>query len=555
MSAGGTGVHPGHAAKNAMAHKLLGTGKSGGFDLAKSLEEIIEEKTKQVPALIESATAEDYDAVVKAIAVVEDKVLREEYLKQLSRHLKLPRKLFKDQVRELLYQNKIPYKSAQDADDRAEYVEEYNERFAVLIGGNAGVLNLQHKDLVIYSVAEFVNLVTANETSLVCNERGIMREVVKGQLWLKHHRRKEYQGVEFQPNGNTPGFYNLWDGFPVKEDKGAGKFGCFRELIDQLICNGNKDEQRFVWNWLASLFQFPGKKQGTAIAIRGKKGCGKTVFGEVLHMLLGRYYILADKEEHVSGRFNAHLAHCLLLHCDETFFTGNQRAAGTVKSIITSPTHTIERKGRDPICVRNYTRILITSEKDRICSADEEERRYAVFEISTKRQNDIVFFRKLFAELKNGGIESLMAYLLSKKVEDRLGIPHNKALADQQAQNLDVVASYLVYLCNEAILPDTEIYYNVKNQLHEERIRTVTWEDGGVVTVRKSAMYDYFKSITPKSSYIPHAVQFYSKLSFLLPGDLKVVQPRDRDQRRCYVFPPRAYVQSKLSERLGVVIE
>ena len=526
------------------------TSKNVHFNLAESLEEILERKQKQVPDLIEHATAEDYEDVVKAITLVDDKVLREEYLKQLSKKLKLPRKLFKDQVREYLEENKVPYE--QPGMEDAGFVDEYNKRFAVLLGSNAGVLNLKQDELVIYNVPEFVNLVTANEIELVCTERGTMRETTKGNLWLRHPRRREYQGIEFLPNGSTAGFYNLWKGFPVKPDASAGKFDHFRELVDELICNGVEYEQGFVWNWMAALIQFPEKKQGTAIAIRGPKGVGKTVFGEVLHMLLGPYYVIADKEEHVSGRFNALLARCLLVHCDEAFFTGNQKAAGTVKSIITGPTNTIERKNKDAVNVKSYTRVLITSEKERICSADEGERRYAVFEMSAKRQNDITFFKGLFDELEAGGIQALMAYLLSLKVQDRLAIPQNDALKRQQIQNLDVIQSYLEYLCSHGILPDVERYWNTKNQATEERITTVEWTEKEGVVIRKDALYQHFVQITPKNHYIPVIAQFFIRLNFILKDDIKQLRPRERDRRYCYWMPPREYMMCRLSETFGI---
>ena len=527
--------------------------KSEEFNLGKSLEQLLEEKRGRVPELIEHATAENYEEAVKAISLIEDKVLRENYLKQLSKQLKLPRKLFKDQVKEYLQENKVPYN--QPGMEDGGFVDAYNKRFAVLLGSNAGVLNLKHEDLVVYNVSEFTHLITANETEMVCTERGTMRETTKGSLWLKHARRREYQGIEFKPHGGTEGFYNLWAGFPVKPDAKAGTFHHFRELVNDLICNDVEYDKRFVWNWMASLLQFPEKKQGTAIAIRGPKGCGKTVYGEVLRLLLGRYYILADKEEHVSGRFNAHLARCLLLHCDEAFFAGNQKSAGTIKTIITSHQHTIEYKGREPICLDNYTRILITSEKERICSADEQERRYAVFEISPKRQNDIKFFKCLFGELKAGGIQALMAFLLAYKVEERLAIPQNEALKKQQIQNLDTIQSYLVYLCSNGILPDMEIYFNNKNQAYEERITIKEWTETEGVVIRTDALYLHFVQITPKAQYIPTVVQFFVRLNFILKDNFKKLRPRDRDRRCCYWIPAREYMVCYLSEKFGINVD
>ena len=523
------------------------------FDLAKNLDEVIREKQGKVPELIANATTDNYENAVAAIGLVEDRVKREEYLKQLSKRLGLPRKLFKDQVREFLAENKVAYK--EPGKDESGFLEEYNKKYAVLTGKSCGILNTTFDDIVIYALNDFVHLLKANDTELVCNERGTLRETSKASLWVKHPRRREYLGIEFLPNGNSKGYYNLWKGFAIKPDAAAGKFDCFCELVNELICNGREEEQKFVWNWLAALIQFPERKEGTSIVIRGQKGCGKTVFGEVCEMLLGEYYLLANKEEDITGKFNAHLLKCLLVHFDEGFFAGNQKAAGIIKSIVTGKTHTMESKYKDLIKVKNYTRILMTSERERVCSADEKERRYAVFEISKKRQEDKPFFSALFKELETGGIKALMAHLLSIPISYRMPIPRNDALVTQQMLNLDAVQSYVVHLCSEAILPDLEGYWNTKNQAHEERLKVVTWNENEVTLVRKDAFFQHFMNIMPKTHYIHNPIQFTLRLSHILQAPLKILQPRERDRRRCYVFPPRVYIENLIEETLGIAIE
>ena len=87
----------------------------------------------------------------------------------------------------------------------------------------------------------------------------------------------------------------------------------------------------WLLDWMAHLFQFPQEKPGTAVVLTGGQGAGKSIVGNVLKKLLGRYHVVAEKSEHVVGRFNDHLEDCLRLQCEEAFWGGSKQAAGALK--------------------------------------------------------------------------------------------------------------------------------------------------------------------------------------------------------------------------------
>jgi hypothetical protein len=64
------------------------------------------------------------------------------------------------------------------------------------------------------------------------------------------------------------------------------------------------------------------------------------------------------RPRYITGRFNSHLADCLLLHADEAFWAGDHAAEGKLKDLVTGHDHFIEYKGKEPVRVQNFVRLL-----------------------------------------------------------------------------------------------------------------------------------------------------------------------------------------------------
>ena len=79
------------------------------------------------------------------------------------------------------------------------------------------------------------------------------------------------------------------------------------------ICQANDDLYDWVICWMAEIVQQPTRKSGTALAIRGLQGTGKTKFAEVFGSLFGSHYVVAADPRYITGHFNSHLSACLLL--------------------------------------------------------------------------------------------------------------------------------------------------------------------------------------------------------------------------------------------------
>ena len=65
-------------------------------------------------------------------------------------------------------------------------------------------------------------------------------------------------------------------------------------------------------NWLARLFQQPNCPGEVAIVLKGKKGCGKGIFGRWIVKAWGQHGIQISSGNHLVGRFNSHLRDCVV---------------------------------------------------------------------------------------------------------------------------------------------------------------------------------------------------------------------------------------------------
>jgi hypothetical protein len=168
-----------------------------------------------------------------------------------------------------------------------------------------------------------------------------------------------------------------------------------------------------VIGWFADLVQHPGEKCGTALALRGRQGVGKTIVGKIVGSLLGEHYVAVSDPRYVTGRFNSHLVSALLLHADEGFWAGDHAAEGKIKDLVTGDFHFVEFKGREPIKIRNYVRLLVTGNPAWLVPAGMEERRFAVLDVGEDRMQDHRYFAAIEKQMAAGGRAALLDYLLN----------------------------------------------------------------------------------------------------------------------------------------------
>ena len=99
----------------------------------------------------------------------------------------------------------------------------------------------------------------------------------------------------------------------------------------------------------------------------------------------------------------------------------------------------------DAYSAPNYTRVLFTSNEDYVVPASLDERRFAVFDVSTCRQQDSKYFAALENWYHSGGASALLHFLKTfdlTNINLRL-VPQTDALTDQKLEALDTVNQWL----------------------------------------------------------------------------------------------------------------
>jgi Family of unknown function (DUF5906) len=189
--------------------------------------------------------------------------------------------------------------------------------------------------------------------------------------------------------------------------------------------------------------------------LRGKQGVGKTIVGLVMRSILGSHYVLVAEPRYVTGRFNSHLASCLLLHADEGFWAGDRSAEGKLKDLITGDQHPIEYKGKEAFWVANHVNMMVTGNAHWVVPAGFEERRFAAFDIGEDHLQDIPYFTAIIKEMENGGSEALLHYLLNfdLKTVNLRHIPKTAALLDQKMESLNTEKGWWLDILVSGQLP------------------------------------------------------------------------------------------------------
>jgi hypothetical protein len=356
------------------------------------------------------------------------------------------------------------------ADEHEHIVKDLNEIYALVIVGDKVVVMKTCGETISFLTVSAFELWYSNKFVTLRNDK----KMPVGQYWIKSRHRRQYEGLVFSPDRDVPGYFNLWRGFAVKPL--PGDCSKFLAHIRDNVCSGNDDLYKWVIGWFADIVQHPDKKIGTSLALRGKQGTGKTIVGKIFGSLLGPHYVPVSDPRMITGRFNAHLTSCLLLHADEGFWAGDRAAEGKLKDLITGDYHHIEFKGKELIRVRNYTRMLITGNQDWLMPAGLEERRPAVIDIGEGNIQDHKYFAAIENEADNGGREALLYHLLNFNLKsvDLRTIPATAALLDQKIFSMNselkwwmdvLISGELPWGCDEVgqcptkVLFDSYIYH------------------------------------------------------------------------------------------------
>ncbi len=265
-------------------------------------------------------------------------------------------------------------------------------------------------------------------------------------VWLSFSGRRTYSSLVFDPSGNCPeGSYNTWHGLAVEPKK--GKCGKIITHIRDVWCSGDATQFEYVMRWLALLVQKPCMKPEVALVLRSKEGTGKTMIVQMLLDIFGVHGFTTAQKDQVAGRFNGHLFDKVLVVLEEAFFAGDPAAVAAAKALVTNSELGYEAKGKDAFSAPNYAHVITLTNNEWAVPAGADARRWMVLDVSEARKGDHAYFTALANEIKTGGREALLDYLMSINLDgwNPRAVPRSDALHAQQVETLrrsDPVAAW-----------------------------------------------------------------------------------------------------------------
>jgi hypothetical protein len=332
-------------------------------------------------------------------------------------------------------------------------VKKLNREYALVLMGSKAVIYLEQPNAPVEDQQRVLTLDAfkawfANRYTEIVGNDGKIKAASWANAWMQSKDRRSYRGIEFHPDPhNEPGtsqYLNLWSGFAFKARAKRNGYAIFKDHMLNNVCRGDERICTWLFGFFAHMMQKPREKLGVAVVMRGRMGSGKTKVGEVFGSLFPRHYFLVDDPRYVTGQFNAHMATCLLLQADEAVWAGDKAAEGRLKGLVTSPIQQIEAKGIDPIRLKNYVRLIMTSNEDWVVPAGKDERRFCVLDIDPRCAQNGDYFREMEEELNNGGREALLHDLLAFDLDsiNLRQIPRTQALLEQKIRSLDSIESW-----------------------------------------------------------------------------------------------------------------
>ncbi|WP_170447346.1 DUF5906 domain-containing protein [Ruegeria arenilitoris] len=389
-------------------------------------------------------------------------------------------------------------------------VRDMNSRFGILTYGTTTRIILKNsvstEVLSLLGKGPFEDRL-APEKFPVTDDSGNTAWRPKAKFWMQHPYAAHYHEVDFDPSlppGHNGHVWNMWRGFAVEPI--PGDWSKLKDHIFDNICRGNDEYFNWLMNWLALGVQQPALVIGTAPVLKGLPGTGKGVLANAYGQLWMPHFVSITKDDHVRGRFNQHMEGRRFVYVDEAMFGGDRKNAGVIKTMLTEPQIMIERKGVDPIWLKNHMIFMITSNERSVVPADIGDRRWQVFEVSDRKREDKAYFAAIAQQMNAGGYEAMLHELLERDISngpDPRKTIRTPELFDQIIQAQGPVEKYIYQMLDTGILPQADAPGN----------------GPGITTI--AAMYSDMKRSHPSAQFVQETL-FGRDLGKIFSGIKKV---------------------------------
>lgn len=325
-------------------------------------------------------------------------------------------------------------------------VELMNEEWALMnVGGKVEFINLKTGEC---SNRDSWALLTAPRATIA-------------NAWLTDPDRLEYHNYVLEDPRTYEGRgYNMFRGHVVTPTTGDASL--IQKYIVEILCGGDAALAHWVTSWVADGIQRPWSlRPGTALALRGPQGSGKSFLGYAIAKALGREMVLATaSSDSIVGKTNRAMFGKTFLLAEESLFVGSRPIAHTLKNLITSDTWRYEQKYLASFEGKNVHRLIATTNESQAVHVDFDDRRWTVIEVNRACpfKSTSLEARAWWApyyDLVDNRPGDVLRYFLEYPVDrDLIGIPHHTQAKAEDKTSSDPLVALLNEMAHSGVCPD-----------------------------------------------------------------------------------------------------
>jgi putative DNA primase/helicase len=267
------------------------------------------------------------------------------------------------------------------------------------------------------------------------------------KAWLQWPKKVHKYGIYFYPGKSSNIHHsenqlNKFLGFAIEPK--VGDVTPFIELIDYLS-QQNGIIANYLLDWCAHLLQKPWEKPSVAVVFAGMPGGGKGSLVKPLMMILGAHGTQLNGARLLTGRFNTVVNEKLLVFADEVTLV-DRRDTERLNGVISENELTLEPKGREAKTVQSFSRLIFSSNAERVLNVGVRDRRYLLLRTNDDVAQCKTFFTHYHKWLENSGASFVFRYLLDRPLTnfDPRRAPRTSWLRQEILTNLDVTDNYIL---------------------------------------------------------------------------------------------------------------
>lgn len=342
-----------------------------------------------------------------------------------------------DQVQRLMQgETKVPFSA----------VDQMNEDWALMnVGGKVEFINLKTGEC---SNKDSWALLTAPRATIA-------------NAWLTDPDRLEYHNYVLEDPRTYEGRgYNMFRGHAVEPTMGDASL--IQKYILEILCGGDAGLAHWVTSWVADGIQRPWSlRPGTALALRGPQGSGKSFLGYAIAAALGKEMILpAASSDSIVGKTNRAMFGKTFLLAEESLFVGSRSIANILKNLVTADTWRYEQKYLASFEGKNVHRLIATTSESQAVHIDFDDRRWTVIEVNRACPHKPTSLEARawwapYYDMVENRPGDVLRYFLEYPVDRNLiGIPYHTQAKAEDKTSSDPLVALLNEMAHSGVCPD-----------------------------------------------------------------------------------------------------